>query len=302
MAITDEQQQRLNNISCIQPIETIEPIIAGLSHYCFKVISMQTIYFVKLFTASKSLSEYPSTTDHSPSTDKCVNSVHHLNVQHAAYLKGLSAKVIEADEQGSYMVCEYIDGVTLLNSTHNDTSKLDILANVLVACHQLDAAAAQLDLATVIYELLDKCAFTHSSKQKISTRFNSQLTQISVAVNHLVLCHGDVNVNNIIVKGECSYLIDWEYCCLAEPEYDIAMAMSINQLNKVQQQTLLEYYQKYCLANRKYVLSAEKINRYLELCNIINALWFHQQPANIEGSSLPSELVKFKCFLQDLLR
>lgn len=35
-----------------------------------------------------------------------------------------------------------------------------------------------------------------------------------------VICHGDIHPGNIIKN---KYLIDWEWCCIAPPEYDLAM-------------------------------------------------------------------------------
>ncbi|MEW6997042.1 phosphotransferase [Colwelliaceae bacterium BS250] len=296
MAITDEHLKRLHNIDCIQPIETVEPLVGGLSHHCFKVTSLQQMYFVKLFSTNQSLSGYCN-------TSHCqVNPAHHLTIQHAAYLKGFSAKIIEADELGSYMVCEYIDGVTLLNSTANDTTKLKSLANILAKCHQLDAAVAPLDLLSVVESLIVKCPLTQADKQKIITRFNTQLKQVTVNVGDLVLCHGDVNFSNIILKGEDSFLIDWEYCCLAEAEYDIAMAISINKLSTNQQLIFLEYCHNSYSVNVKPSFSTDKVHMYLALCNIINALWFEQQPANVEGCSLLNEHDHFNGFIQNFLR
>lgn len=81
------------------------------------------------------------------------------------------------------------------------------------------------------------------------------------------LCHGDLHLNNIIMKKNKIFLIDLDYICISSRGYDIAMLAHLEKLSKKK------------IKEISYLLEIDinEINHYKPLCMLLDYLWQEAQ-------------------------
>ena len=199
-----------------------------------------------------------------------------LDILQLASKVGLAPKVLEFCSNLGYLITEFIDAPTLMSAHIGVAQKLQISAELIYQCHQIKADVTTLRLNDTLNELLVNAKLPVSSMRKLESYSARLIQTIDIDDKRLVLSHGDVNFNNILVAKDKSYLLDWEYCSLAEPEFDLAMCLAINQVNPSFQAGFIQHYQQNWPneGNFSHILSPNKVTRYYECSLLINALWF----------------------------
>ena len=260
----------------------LSEITQGLSHQCYRAIADTQTLFVKVFSERNA-----SVNDHS------------FIEQQAMIAKitgdcGLSPKLIDVDKEHRLLINEYVAGQSpelIASDTEADnevdkqnTQTIKILAECAYRTHQLVLPVSAIELQKVIQQLLRAVNLNDKQNTDILARVNQIVDEIAIDKNNLVSCHGDINLNNILLTDHTNchggsnliQLVDWEYACLAEREYEVAMCASINQLSQSQTADLVHYYQQLSSINGVVTvkLDNDKVTRYFVMCNIINHLWF----------------------------
>jgi len=240
----------------------------GESHLCFKVTFSQNgaknYYFVK------------SLIEHQLTSPAEVNS--HL----VAAENGLAPAVIFYSS--SWLVSEFIDGYSLHQFCANHpnfslSSKVTIAMSLMAKSHQLKASKEHLVINVVELLTGQVNLKIYTQQQKVKLRkIIKKITNFQYLNNSLVLCHGDLNDENIRLSAEFEpnqltekiWLVDFECSSLAEAEYDVAMFIAINQLSENNIDEVVHCYQQYSMLE----LSREKVLSYLACCYLINGLWY----------------------------
>ena len=249
--------------SCI-----VTPIIGGESHACFKVTfskdGTETSYFVKSLVGHQE-------------TAKVEVAVNLLAAE-----AGLAAAIVYHSPR--WLVCEYIQGESLEKfSAENPylapNDKIMIAMNLMSKVHRLKHSSNHpvLAIKELLLNLAADIKATHL-QQAFVNEVIENIIPLRLPNNNLVLCHGDVNYENIRLsdsfnKGhllEKTWLVDYECSCLAEAEYDIAMFIAINALSAEDVEVVIKHYQQYALIS----INDEKLRAYLAYCYLINGLWY----------------------------
>ncbi len=238
-------------------IKAIEDIEEGASHYCFKVITGNGTYFAKYFES-----------------DRATRKNEH-NVAVLTAKAGISPCVLHCSTH--WLITDFIE--VLKFDDQGIDEKIIITVGLINKCHQIKSDLAPLDLHAIVDYLVNDKKLTFAQANAIRGMVK-KLPDIKI-VQPLVVCHGDVNFSNVLfTENPC--LIDFEYACLAEPEYDLAMMIAINLLNAEQQKSLLSRYEK--LSSIK--ISDKNIKLYLSYCYLINGLWCLLKPARVSSDEL----------------
>ncbi|MFT5757837.1 MAG: thiamine kinase-like enzyme [Alteromonadaceae bacterium] len=256
-------KQKLSALPFFDQIKDVQDIEEGASHSCFKVITAKGNYFAKYFES-----------------DRATRQNEHQITLLAAQV-GITPPVLHCSTH--WLITDFIE-TQCLNAQTLD-KKLMIIVGLINQCHQLKARLAPLNLHAILdYLLSDKTlVFAHVNAIRCVIK---QLPDINI-VQSLVVCHGDVNFSNILFAKK-PFLIDFEYACLAEPEYDLAMIIAINLLNSAQQKILLSQYEKISSVNICY----ENLNSYLSYCYLINGLWCLLKAASVSSDELVQRSIK----------
>ena len=223
-------------------------IPSGYTHQNYHVITSSAQYFVKYIQG-----QYIS-----------------LPLLHQAAQYQLTPDVLFADE--NWLIQPFIKGKLLCDKTFNLKQQVLCSMKLMARCHQLSVDVPTLSIAQAV----DNCllGLSLSNQQQYEIDMIKQHFQQLIEPETTTLCHGDVRFANIIVNRR-SWLVDFEQCCLAEPAYDIAMFVAINQLPVNQLGYYIHLYQQQ--ASSKLIVDIKKVKHYVAFCYFLNGLWFYQQ-------------------------
>lgn len=265
----------------------------GLSHLCFKVVTTSASYFVKV------------------SESKALSVKDELALLTAVSEANLSPSVFYCDKQ--WLITEFIEGETLFELDIPLKDKIDRAVILMADFHwlsygqlkplanqvkQSNASNVPLNISEIIESMINEGDFTKQQRQLFASLYASvkQDMPLNTSVDGQLFCHGDINFNNILCDkvNNKSYLIDFDCTCLAEPAFDLAMMIAVNELPVEQSKqsitTLITQYQD--AIHQKKISSVglssetqisrvvnivptdEVVTRYLMFCYLINGLWY----------------------------
>ena len=148
------------------------------------------------------------------------------------------------------------------------------LAQLLRAIHQLPARHHRLDLAERIRRYENRLAHKdHETPKRLQNCHNSISDLLGAVRNspgRAVLCHNDLLQANRIYSAGKLWALDWEYCAMGDPWYDIAVVVNGDSMAAADTEALLiAYLGRSPTAEEQCVLHHYScIYRYLEL------LWY----------------------------
>lgn len=236
----------LNALTCFSRVEHISEITSGSSQHCFKINADNNVFFAK--------------TIHSDIESKIALS---------AAIKKLSPSVIYSDEH--WLVTEFINADNLAETMISSREKVNHAIKLMGRCHQLNEKPVELIPSTVMNNLITQSHFSTQRKNELSRLAKSILPPPHYAQN-LVCCHGDVNFSNILIDQKHStWLIDYECASSAPREYDLAMFIAVNNINKDKAPYIIKQYeQQFSLVK----IDIKFLNSYLVFSYFINSLWY----------------------------
>ena len=142
-------------------------------------------------------------------------------------------------ELGS-MVCDFLEHDAVQDRPLNE------VADLLRRIHTLPARHHRLDIGERVlrYEkLLERKG--HSMGEQLR-ECQARVTELIPGLNQHpgepVLCHNDLLKANRIYSGGVLWAIDWEYCAMASPWYDIAVVANGDSMSTSETEELLQAY------------------------------------------------------------
>lgn len=239
-------KQSLYALTCFSHVDTIAPIVAGLSSQCYQVEADNKTFFAKLIT-----------------------STNEINICLHAASQNLGPIVIYHDRY--WLINEYIAGENLALSSQSIDKKIIIALELMVKCHQMAIKPLALDPKSIVDELIENTSFSNRQKTKLLQTAKQLIPQLKHTKN-LVCCHGDLNFSNMLIDPkESTYLVDFECARAAPAEYDLAMFIAVNNINKNKIPTIIKHYIKYASIDIELPL----LNHFLRFCYLINGLWYN---------------------------
>jgi thiamine kinase-like enzyme len=287
LLVRKQEKRLIEEIKCLPCFSTetcqVSLLSEGESHVCFKVTLLQNNKGKKYFV--KSLAGHQATS----------------NTELSSHLLAAKVNLAPAVLYSSplWLVCEFIEGESLYNvsamhanfpSEHKSTVAMHLMAGV----HQLKALDSHvaINVVELLTEQINELMLAKHQQIIFIKAINetiNKIIKISCSSQTLVLCHGDLNEENIRLSQtfmknlltEQAYLVDFECSGLAEVEYDIAMYLAINQLATSELSKVMTSYQQFS----SFVPNVEKVIAYLGSCYLINAQWYFKAAAASEQSN-----------------
>jgi thiamine kinase-like enzyme len=261
--------EKIKALPCFVDSECqISPLTEGESHLCFKVTliksGIEKCHFVK------------SLADHQLTYSAEINS--HL----IAAENGLAPRVIFYSSL--WLVSEFIDGHSLRQfcMKHPDflpADKITIAMSLMAKNHHLKPSIEHsvINIVELLTDQINSALYTQQQTVTLS-KIIKKITSFQSSNNPLVLCHGDLNDENIRLESQFepnhltdkTWLVDFECSGLAEAEYDVAMYLAINQLPVSNIDEVINSYHQYSTLQ----LNHKKVRGYLACCYLINGLWY----------------------------
>lgn len=181
-------------------------------------------------------------------------------------------------ELGS-LVCDYLphDARQAMNNTE--------VAALLRAIHQLPARHHRLDLGERIrcYEKL--LAQRHDTAGREILRHRHRVMELLGDIEDTrsppVLCHNDLLQANRLYSGGRLWALDWEYCAMGSPLYDLAVVLHGDDLSPAQSDALVRaYFGRAPAADER-----ADLDRYGCLYRYLELLWYLALDRRLPGGN-----------------
>ncbi|WP_419812451.1 choline/ethanolamine kinase family protein [Bacterioplanoides sp.] len=143
-----------------------------------------------------------------------------------------------------YWIRQYMAGQPLSAEALNQT-QLNQIISVLKTLHQIqpDYPLPTLSLVDKAQQYIDIIHQSSEVSPALEEAFNRLLLILKAAPDQTpCLCHMDAMLSNWISTEQGLQLMDWEYAGLGHPLWDLATVSIDAQLNKQQQQYMLQQY------------------------------------------------------------
>ena len=186
----------------------------------------------------------------------------------AAHGAGLAPRPCYFNPELGSLVCCYLAPETSDNADITDVGRL------LRAVHQLPSRHHRLNLVERIlqYErqLQRKGRRRHADLRKSGAKVLEILAAMDHKPSSAVLCHNDLLQANRIYSAGRLWAIDWEYCAMGSPWYDLAVIVNGDVLSSAETDALVTAYlgRTPDIQERIQLYQYSCIYRYLEL------LWY----------------------------
>ena len=218
----------------------------GLCNKVYKIKNLDTTYILRIFKKKQYLE---------------INRKQEFKIQKKAYKKSLSTKPLLLDLKNNFMICEYLKG------THKkELNKKEIknIARKLRKLHKIKIKNNSYSFKNELkyYEKILK----NNKSQKIIKKSLKLLKKSKK--KDFVLCHNDLNQENIIFSKEI-FFIDWEFSKINNRFFDLATLCVKFNLNEKEEKLLLEHY--FLNVKRMYY---KKLKSYKKLYKNYWNLWF----------------------------
>jgi thiamine kinase-like enzyme len=153
-------------------------------------------------------------------------------------------------------------------------SDISDVAQLLRAIHQLPARHHRLDLAERIlrYEkqIEHRGQALNDALIESQAKLAGMLLEVSRQTENTVLCHNDLLHANRIYSGGKLWALDWEYCAMGNPWYDIAVVVNGDSLSERETETLTTAY----LGRAPDILERGLLYRYGCIYRYLEVLWY----------------------------
>ena len=162
------------------------------------------------------------------------------------------------------------------------------LAALLRDIHQLPARHSRLDLAERILRYEKQLEHRGQALTAPMARCRGPVLRMLDDINRrpqpAVLCHNDLLQANRIYSGGRLWAIDWEYCAMGSPWYDLAVVVNGDSLSTAHADELLGAYlgRAASSAERQELRQHSCVYRYLELLWYLAVQRIAPEPALLE--------------------
>jgi len=195
-------------------------------------------------------------------------------LEHAS-AAGLAPEVLYCSVEHGVLITEFIDGQHWQPTDPEDKRKLSLMIEGIQRIHALDVAKAPFDYKQYAehywQQLQDRNISIPDDLHHQRDRILPLLTNIPTTN---IICHHDPNPQNIIVRSNRLYFLDWEYAAPGWPAFDFA-AISVewnippNELAKLNDIDVDEIKQT--------------IDLYIYLCDLWSVLQTNYNATNSNG-------------------
>lgn len=197
-------------------------------------------------------------------------------------------------QQQSYLLMPRVGEKTLADAPFNKEVKISIIAKLAAQFHfswqdkVIPAVIKPLSLLSLVHGLVKEARFSASNE-------NHLFQQVHQLVNHVeklqsgafnpVVCHGDLNLANVLISEKQQWLIDFESVSFMPIEYDLAMLLAVNEYSIDNMDNVVNAYQQAVgPAGNNIILNKELIWFYYQLTLLINGCWYlaeHKTTPNV---------------------
>jgi thiamine kinase-like enzyme len=210
----------------------IQPISSGITNLNFKVIVDNTPYFLSIADTKSQILEVSFN-----------NKYYNNNI--CAELE-LSPKVLYFFQSKNIIITEFIDSKHLSNGDFGIFENINKLINIIKSIHQIDSFHQEFNMFSLLKNYMSviknkNIKITKSVYQNLKS-INEIGAKLEIFREELVPCHNDLVSENILIKNEKLYIIDFDYSGNNDPCFEIGNLCVEMDFNEKQVNQIIEKY------------------------------------------------------------
>lgn len=186
----------------------------------------------------------------------------------AAHSAGLAPRPCYFNPELGSLVCEYLPPDTASNQVP------EAIASLLRGIHDLPASHHRLDL----WERMQRYERRHSQGegarleelQNCRAPVRALLAKLADEPAPMTLCHNDLLAGNRLLSGGTLYALDWEYCAMGDPCYDLAVVACGDELSDRTSGLLLQAYLGRTATEQEWL----RLQRYCCVYRYLELAWY----------------------------
>jgi thiamine kinase len=186
----------------------------------------------------------------------------------AAHRAGLAPRPRYFNPELGSLVCDY------LRPDAAQELRIADVAHLLRSIHALPARHHRLDLAERILRYEKQMEHRGRALDTAVRECRGQLAGLLAGLQQqagpTVLCHIDLLRANRLYSGGKLWALDWEYCAMASPWYDIAVVVNGDELSAPETDALLEAY----LGRAPHEEEHDALQQYGCVYRYLELLWY----------------------------
>ena len=152
---------------------------------------------------------------------------------HAAHTAGIAPCPRYFNPELGVLVCDYLPPDTVQQWS------TQALARLLRAIHTLPRVHFRMDPAERMRRYERQLP---AEKNHIVALGETIRSRDVPGTNTSTLCHHDLNPSNLLLSGGRLHALDWEYCAMGSPWFDLAVVMDESPMGEPERELLLESY------------------------------------------------------------
>ena len=210
----------------------IEPINSGITNLNFKVIVDKIPYFLSIADAKSQFLEINFNNKYS-NNNICAG-------------LGISPNVLYFFQSKNIIITEFIDSKHILNEDFGSFENIDKLINVIKSIHQVNSFHQEFNMFTLLKNYMSVIKNENIEISESAVRNFNSINEIGEKLEmfreKLVPCHNDLVPENILIKNEKLYVIDFDYSGNNDPCFEIGNLCVEMDFNELQIKQIIEKY------------------------------------------------------------
>lgn len=200
-----------------------------------------------------------------------VNRELEVTVQQKLAQDSISPEVIDYHLEQGWLLQPYYRAPSLQQASLPPLTKATVLAETLSKIHKASVDIPAWSMAERVTHYLQQLQSVNSLlASEMGEKLRPMQPLLEDWLSYPVLCHNDLSMNHILMTNPIR-VIDWEYCGIGHPLFDIASSIKINHLNTEMTDRLINDYEK----RTDYLIDRERLAQWLEFVEWLNKVWQH---------------------------
>lgn len=194
-----------------------------------------------------------------------------VSIQKQLAQYSLAPEVLDYHLEQGWLLQPYYQAPSLQQANLSPLVKATFLADTLSKIHRTQVDVPAWSMAQRVEHYLQQL---RSIDPSLASQMNEQLVPVQWLLDdwlsYPVLCHNDLSMNHILMT-EPVRVIDWEYAGIGHPLFDIASAITVNQLSGEMTLRLITEYEK----RTHYQIDRQGLAQWCEFVEWLNKVWQH---------------------------
>ncbi len=250
-----KMEAELENLDFIHSDFHLKIFNGGIINSSYRLETPNKSYFVKTFESDKVA---------------LLDRKKLFDIQLALADKGLAVQPIYLSKSRDFQIDQWLDFPTLDQADIPDLAITKSLASALSIVHNTKINAPELNLPRQWQHYMSLIDVPVSASEQQTLDSYAAIWHQACSTKS-VFCHNDLSSHHV-TYAHPSKVLDWEYCAISCPYFDLASCVAVNGFGTADEASLYTFYAQYSEQRLSEVIA--KVTMMKPLVELTNRLWY----------------------------